>query len=133
MLMLDTHVLLWFRHDRRRLGRQTLAAIDAAWANQEVVVSVITFWEVAMLRDKGRIAFIDDVGLWRQDLLAAGLHEIPVDGPTAIAAGSLSYPRGDPADRLIIATAMVGNHQLATFDHAILAWPGPLNRHRAAD
>ena len=133
MLMLDTHVLLWFRHDRRRLGRQTLAAIDAAWANQEVVVSVITFWEVAMLRDKGRIAFIDDVGLWRQDLLAAGLHEIPVDGPTAIAAGSLSYPRGDPADRLIIATAMVGNHQLATFDRDILAWAGPLHRRRAAD
>ena len=133
MLMLDTHVLLWFRHDRRRLGRQTLAAIDAAWANQDVAVSTITFWEVAMLRDKGRIALPEEVGLWRQYLLADGLREIPVDGLTAIAAGSLSYPRGDPADRLIIATAMVGNHQLATFDHAILAWPGPLNRRRAAD
>lgn len=99
----------------------------------DAAVSTITFWETAMLRDKDRIAFIDDVVLWRQELLTDGLHEIPVDGLTAIAAGSLSYPRGDPADRLIIAAAMVGNHQLATFDRTILAWPGTLNRRRAAD
>lgn len=131
--MLDTQALLWFRLDRRRLGRQTLAAIEAAWAAQEVVVSTITFWEVAMLSAKGRIDLQEEVGSWRQDLLDAGLHEIPVDGIIAVAAGSLSYPRGDPADRLIIATAMLGGHQLVTTDRDILAWPGPLNRHQAAD
>lgn len=131
--MLDTQALLWFRLDRRRLGRQTIAAIEAAWAAQEVVVSTITFWEVAMLSDKGRIDLQEEVGLWRQYLLDDGLHEIPVDGVTAVAAGSLDYPRGDPADRLIIATAMIGGHELVTDDRPILAWPGPLNRRRAAD
>ena len=131
--MLDTQALLWFRLDRRRLGRQTLAAIEAAWAAQEVVVSTITFWEVAMLSDKGRIDLQEEVGLWRQYLLDDGLREIPVDGVTAVAAGSLDYPRGDPADRLIIATAMLGGHQLVTTDRDILSWPGPLNRRRAAD
>ena len=115
------------------MGRQTQRLIDQAWAAGAAAVSTITFWETAMLRDKGRITLPEEVGLWRQYLLAAGLREIPVDGPTAIAAGSLSYPRGDPADRLIIAAAMVGNHQLATFDRDILAWPGPLYRRRAAD
>ena len=131
--MLDTQALLWFRLDRRRLGRQTLAAIEAAWAAQEVVVSTITFWEVAMLSDKGRIDLQEEVALWRQYLLDDGLREIPVDGVTAVAAGSLDYPRGDPADRLIIATAMIGGHQLVTTDRDILAWSGPLNRRRAAD
>ncbi len=131
--MLDTHALLWFRHDRRQLGRQTLVAIEAAWAAQEVVVSTITFWEVAMLHAKGRIALQEEVGLWRQYLLDDGLHEIPVDGIIAVAAGSLDYPRGDPADRLIIATAIIGGHQLVTTDRDILDWSGPLRRRRAAD
>ena len=86
-----------------------------------------------MLSDKGRIDLQEEVGLWRQYLLDDGLHEIPVDGVTAVAAGSLDYPRGDPADRLIIATAMIGGHELVTDDRPILAWPGPLNRRRAAD
>lgn len=131
--MLDTQALLWFRLDRRRLGRQTRAIIEVDWAAQEVVVSTITFWEVAMLSDKGRIDLQEEVGLWRQDLLDAGLREIPVDGVIAVAAGSLDYPRGDPADRLIIATAMLGGHQLVTTDRDILSWPGPLHRRRAAD
>lgn len=131
--MLDTQALLWFRLDRRRLGRQTLAAIEAAWAAQEVVVSTITFWEVAMLSAKSRIDLQEEVGLWRQYLLDDGLREIEVDGIIAVAAGSLDYPRGDPADRLIIATAMLGWHQLVTTDRDILAWSGPLRRRRAAD
>ena len=119
--MLDTHALLWFRHDRRQLGRQTLSIIEAAWDAQEVVVSTITFWEVAMLHAKGRVTLHGEVGSWRQDLLDAGLREIAVDGIIAVAAGSLDYPRGDPADRLIIATAMLGGHQLVTTDRDILA------------
>lgn len=115
------------------MGLQTHRLLDQAWDMQNVAVSAITFWEVAMLHDKGRIAFTSDVRLWRQELLASGLGEIPVDGVIGVLAGSLSYPKGDPADRLIIATALVGDHQLVTSDRDILDWPGPLNRIRAAD
>ena len=100
---------------------------------QNVAVSAITFWEVAMLHDKGRIAFTADVEIWRRELLASGLVEIPVDGVIGVLAGNLPYPKGDPADRLIIATAMAGGHRLVTSDRDILDWPGPLNRIRAAD
>ena len=130
---MDTQTILWWSFEPARLGRQTRRLIDQAWAAGEAAVSTISFWETAMLHDKGRIAFTTDVGLWRQDLLDAGLREIPVDGVTAVAAGSLDYPRGDPADRLIIATAMLGGYQLVTTDRDILAWPGPLRRRRAAD
>ena len=130
---MDTQTILWWSFEPARLGRQTRRLIDRAWAEEDAAVSTISFWETAMLHDKGRIAFTTDVGLWRQYLLDEGLREIPVDGVTAVAAGSLDYPRGDPADRLIIATAIIGGHQLVTTDRDILAWPGPLRRRRAAD
>ena len=53
--------------------------------------------------------------------------EIPVDGEIAIRAGLLPDVHGDPADRILIATALEG-HQLATADQQVLDWPGPLSR-----
>ena len=133
LIVLDTHVILRRIFEPAKLGRQTHQLLDQAWATRSVAVSAITFWEIAMLHDKSRIAFTADVGLWRQELLAAGLGEIPVDGIIGVTAGNLSYPKGDPSDRLIIATAIVGGHQLATSDRDILNWPGSLNRIPAAD
>ena len=130
---MDTQTVLWWSFEPARLGWQTRRLIDQAWIEEDAAVSTISFWETAMLHAKGRIAFTADVSLWRQYLLDNGLHEIAVDGIIAVAAGSLDYPRGDPADRLIIATAMLGGHQLVTTDRDILAWSGPLRRRRAAD
>ncbi len=75
---------------------------------------------------KGRLDLRLDVDAWRQDLLDQGLVEIPVDGRIAVRAGLLPNMHGDPADRLIVATALVGGHQLVTADRRILEWPGPL-------
>ena len=80
-----------------------------------------------MLRNKGRIAFPEDAGLWRREQLEQGVLEIPVDGEIGIRAVELEDFHADPADRLIVATALVG-HQLLTADRRILDWPGPLNR-----
>lgn len=80
-----------------------------------------------MLKDKGRITFPDDVHMWRREQLAQGWIEIPVNGEIAARAGQLPGIHGDPADRLIIATALEG-HQLVTSDRRILAWPGTLSR-----
>ena len=80
-----------------------------------------------MLKDKGRITFPDDVLLWREEQLAQGLIEIPVNGLIAARAGALPDMHGDPCDRIIVATALEG-HRLATSDRRILAWPGPLSR-----
>lgn len=83
-----------------------------------------------MLQEKGRVAMPVDVSSWRytlfQDGLQDGLIEAPVDGGIAIRANQLPGFDGDPADRMIAATALEG-HTLGISDRRILAWPGRLN------
>lgn len=127
MILADTHTLLWLWTGETRLGRGARRVIDDALGDRELAVSAITFWEVAMLREKGRLIFPEDVGLWRRELLAQGMVEIPINGEIATRAGFLAGIHGDPADRIIIATALEG-HTLITGDQTILDWHGHLNR-----
>ena len=127
MILLDTHVMLWLRLGERKLGTRARAEIDRAWQSGEVAVSAISFWEVAMLKAKGRIEFPEDVALWRREQLAQGVVEIAIDGEIGIHAVGLADFHADPADRLIVATALRG-HLLATADGDILDWTGNLRR-----
>ena len=126
-MLLDTHVLVWLRTDASQMGREALGGVDRAWLAGEAAVSAITFWELAMLVAKGRLSLPDDVASWRRQNLRQGLTEIPVDGEIGARAGSLTGLHGDPADRIIVATAMDG-HRLVTADQRILDWDGPLQR-----
>ena len=132
MILLDTQVLIWLRSGSRKLGRQAASFIERAWASGEVAVSAISFWEVAMLHNKGRLTLLKDIGTWRQTLMQGGLVEIPVDGEIGIRSVNLASFHADPADRIIVATALEG-HQLMTSDGKILKWSGPLNRLDARD
>ena len=132
MLILDTQALLWLRNGDRRLGIRARQELEQAWTADEAAVSAITFWEVALLRAKGRSDFPEDVLRWRQDQLGQGLTEIPVDGEIGIRANALADFHADPADRIIVATALQG-HRLVTADERILGWPGSLNRLDARD
>ena len=76
---------------------------------------------------KGRLDLGIDLDVWRLYLLDQGLVEIPVDGVVAARAGLLTDMHGDPADRIIVSTALDG-HRLATADRLILNWPGHLSR-----
>ena len=127
MILFDTHILLWQQEGDRRLGRQALQVIERAIEENDAAISPISFWEVAMRVQKGHITFLSDVAAWRRDLISRGLNEVPVDGGIAIRAGLLPDMHGDPADRLIVATALEG-HQLLTADQRLLQWSGPLNR-----
>ena len=80
-----------------------------------------------MLHEKGRFTLLRDASSWRDALLREGLTEIPVDGAIAARAGGLPDMHGDPADRLIVATALEG-HRLVTGDQRLLDWPGRLER-----
>ena len=101
--------------------------IERAIEENDAAISPISFWEVAMRVQKGHITFLSDVAAWRRDLISRGLNEVPVDGGIAVRAGLLPDMHGDPADRLIVATALEG-HQLLTADQRLLQWSGPLNR-----
>ena len=127
MILLDTQVLIWLRLNDRRLGPQARSVADQAWQRGAAAVSTVTFWEIAMLWMKSRIALPTDPRSFRESLLHSGLNEIPVDGAIAVRAGVLSGLHGDPADRIIVATAMEG-FQLVTSDRRILHWDGQLQR-----
>ena len=127
MILLDTQVLLWVRFGYGNLGRRARSAVNRAQRNGNAAVSTITFWEIAMLHQKGKLTLLSDIPAWRESLLRDGLVEIPVDGAIAARAGLLPNLHGDPADRLILATAL-GGHQLITADARLLEWPGAVAR-----
>ena len=127
MILLDAHILIYLLFEESRLGRQTRQLIAEAWPDNNVAVSAITFWEVAMLHEKGRMTLLRNIESWRTSLFDHGLVEIPMNGKIGIRANTLPDLHADPADRIIVATALEG-HQLITADRRILEWPGPLNR-----
>lgn len=122
MMLLDTHVLVHYASDDRKLGKRARAAIDRALARDEVFVSALSFWEVAMLAGKGRLALDTTATAFRAATLATGIQEEAVDGEIAIAAGELPDHHGDPADRMLVATALVRGLALLTADTVLLDW-----------
>lgn len=114
--------------DTRDVGPRARAAIDQALRASALFVSAICFWEVAVLRAKGRITFVKSVSDWRANLLRMGLIEVPVDGTIGILSAELNGLHPDPADRLIAATAVLSQSTLVTADRQLLSWRGDLKR-----
>lgn len=120
MSVVDTHALIWLRTGDARPGTGARRALDDALSDEELAVSAMTFWEVAMLGSKGRLDSPEDGGMWRRELILQGLTDIPVDGEIGTRANALPGFHADPADRIIVATAQAG-HRLVTGDERILA------------
>jgi len=127
-MILDTHVLLWMDRNDPALGQEARQRIEVEWRSGQLAVSAITFWEAAMLAERGRIVLPMPVTLWREDWIKAGLLEIPVDGRIALLSTQLENLHRDPADRFIMATAIDRNTELMTADRLILEWSGALSR-----
>ena len=126
LILLDTHALVWMDAASKQLGSNARQIIDAALADDVLAVSALSFWEIGMLETKGRLSLQMDLIQWRAELLQGGLNELPFNGQVAISAAQLKGFHGDPADRLIVATAQVADARLITADKAILAWSGEL-------
>jgi PIN domain nuclease of toxin-antitoxin system len=84
-------------------------------------VSAISFWEVGLLVRKGRIRMDMDLAVWRDDFLQQGLIEIPITGDIGVRAAGFDDFHGDPADRLIAATALQNSASLLTADERLLS------------
>jgi PIN domain nuclease of toxin-antitoxin system len=132
VIVLDTHALLWMDRNDPMLGPQARALIENTWRSDVVAVSAISFWETALLADRGRIVLPVPAEDWRIDLLQAGLREIAVDGRVALHATRLEGLHRDPADRFIVATSLQLGATLVTADKQILEWGGDLLRQDAA-
>lgn len=131
MIVLDTHVLVWADSDDRKLGRKARAMIDQLWTIGKVAVPAIAFWEVGLLQARRRLRLPTSVREWRDAVLAAGAIELPLDGTVAVRALELSGLHDDPADRFIVATALVHGATLMTADDRLLDWRHSLERQDA--
>lgn len=126
MLLLDTHSLVWLRSSPEKLRRQQLleatrVLADGGW----LLVSAMTLWELAKLAQKGRLAFLPPIDRWIEDLTPEHEFEIVHLTPQIVARSVLleGFHR-DPADELIVATALELGSTLVTADRKIRAWGG---------
>jgi PIN domain nuclease of toxin-antitoxin system len=131
VILLDTHVAVWIVNEDPALGKESRALIHHALENDRVAVSAISFWELAMLVAKGCLSAMTSASLHREKITSSNIHEIPLTGDVGILAASLNL-HGDPADRLIVATAIVHKATLMTADRALLRWRNALPRQNAA-
>jgi len=131
VIVLDTHVLVWADTDSKRLGRKSRALIERLWAEGGLAVSALSFWEVALLQQCGRLELPCPASRWRAEVLDGGVAEWAVDGAIASRAAGLGGLPGDPVDRLIVATALGRGAALLTADERLLGWKHPLERHDA--
>lgn len=127
VMLLDTHVLVWLDEGSDKLGKQARHAIERAFEEDALAVCAISFWELAMLQQRGRIE-LPPLGPWHEELLGMGLREVAVDGKIGLAAAGLQGFHSDPADRLIAATAITRDATLVTADARILDWHAGLVR-----
>ncbi len=102
-VLLDTHALLWWQAGSPRLAPSALTALSAA---ARVLISPISCWEVSMLVTKGRVTLDRPTATWIRDLLAQDrIATADLTAQIAVDAAELPDFHGDPADRLLYATA----------------------------
>jgi len=111
-LLLDTHVVLWWLADDRRLRSPEREAI----ADPESVahVSAATVWEISIKRRIGRINLDDDVFV--RQLETEGFVELPVRWRHARTAAALPRHHDDPFDRMLVAQAQMEGLSLVSYD-----------------
>jgi PIN domain nuclease of toxin-antitoxin system len=121
VILLDTHVLVWVSEGSSRLGTRARRRIERAFHDGQAATSAFSFWEIATLTLAGRLRGSRTPDEFRAAVVRAGVIEIPVDGEIAILSTRLVGMHGDPADRLIVATALARGAVLVTADEKILA------------
>ena len=124
-LLLDTHIALWLDSGDGHLRAPTRALIDGCWAGGGTIyLSAFTSWEIALLVDLERIDLDVTATRWVERFLARpGVAPAPLDWRPASGAYSLdSLENRDPADRLLIATAIELACPLVTYDSRITAF-----------
>lgn len=121
--VLDTHTWIWLVNGGpETITRGATDAIRRASAGSALAVSAISVWEVAMLESKGRLQLQMDCLEWvAESIRRAGLRVLPLSPEIAVASTRLPGElHGDPADRIIAATARHEGAVLVTRDRSLL-------------
>ena len=130
-LLLDTHVLIWMIEGNERLKPELRFQIENEANADQLYVSAITPWEIALLVSKKKLDLGIDVQLWIDKALALpGIRLHPLTPAIAVASTRLPWEmHPDPADRILAATALHLKATLVTADEHLLryATAGHLN------
>jgi PIN domain nuclease of toxin-antitoxin system len=121
-LLLDTHIWLWLVQGNSRLRSPARGAISRAATAGRLRIAAITVWEIALLSSRKRVVLGKPLARWVDDALAASGVGVEPLSPR-IAVESCELPdglHGDPADRIIVATARLADLVLITRDRRIL-------------
>jgi PIN domain nuclease of toxin-antitoxin system len=125
MIMLDTHAVIWWRNNNPRLSQNAKTVIAREAHSGNLVLSAFSFWEIALLVEHQRLILPLDLASWLAAVEAIDrIRCIPVDNQIAVA--SVQLPAGlpkDPADRIIVATAMQLDIPIVTADQKMHAYP----------
>jgi PIN domain nuclease of toxin-antitoxin system len=123
-ILLDTRVLLWAAGNSDELPERARALIEDA--DNEVVFSAASLWEIAAKIELGRPDFRVDLKRLRRGLLDNNYVELAVTGRHAVALAALPALHADPIDRMLIAQATVDGLVLLTVDPLVARYPGPV-------
>ncbi len=124
-LLLDTHAWVWLLNgNEENLKPGIVATIQQAALSDLLRISAISLWEVAMLESKGRIHMGMECLSWLNMALAApGISLVPLTAEIAVRSCTLPGEfHGDPADRIIVATAHIMDARLVTRDANIVCY-----------
>jgi PIN domain nuclease of toxin-antitoxin system len=124
VIVLDTHVWLWWASNPENLSKEARATIENTIAKGRVHISSISVWEVAMLVTRGRLELSLPVADWVAQAEQLGfLKFVPVTNRIALTSVSLPGDfHSDPADRIIVATAFLTGASLVTADEKIIRY-----------
>ena len=122
MIVLDTHVWVWWVNGEPALSQKAQREIHVAAREAAVYVSSISVWEVTQLVTKRRLQLTMDVESWVAKSEAMPfIHFVPMDNAIAMKSVRLPEPlHSDPADRIIISTSIVLGFPLITRDRRII-------------
>ena len=116
MIILDTHVLIWLETGPDQIPSSIQEMIKL---ELEVGIPSISLWEIAMLVQKNRIDLGMPIYDWFEKILEKQKFRLlPLSPAVAIQSGTLDM-HGDPADRLIVASALIYRSPLVTADRLI--------------
>lgn len=125
MIVLDTHVWVWWLSESHPFSTKVRHLLSEAKTRRAVYISSISMWEFAQLAMRGRLQLTIDYTDWiAQAESLPFTNYVPVDNHIALKSVQLPGPlHQDPADRLIIATALSLGATLITKDEKIARYP----------
>lgn len=124
MIILDTHIWIWWVNESLRLTQRQKKIINENQVNG-LGISIISCWEIAKLVEKERLVLSIPVEEWLEKASEyPGVRVLELSIPILVESTKLIGFHNDPADQIIVATTKVNNSKLLTADGKILKYSG---------